>query len=196
MRMRFWATIRSPAFSIRTLIAPVRLRAVASGLIIEKVRSIAMISSLQKLLGVAALISALRTNSKRPGQVPSLSRQQTRITTNSRILTHSEGNIPASFSFAGIALLLPSAACFWRTSPGAHITRALEASEPEETTMLRKLSLAAVAAASLLATAMVPTSASAFGGFHGGHGGFHHGWGWGGPRFFVGGPAFYGPAFY
>jgi opacity protein-like surface antigen len=58
--------------------------------------------------------------------------------------------------------------------------------------MLRKLSLAAVAAASLVATAMVPTSASAFGGFHGGHGGFHHGWGWGGPRFFVGGPAFYG----
>src|SRR3977135_2890329 len=46
MRMRFWATIRSPAFSINALIAPVRLRAVASGLIIEKVRSIAMISSL------------------------------------------------------------------------------------------------------------------------------------------------------
>jgi opacity protein-like surface antigen len=58
--------------------------------------------------------------------------------------------------------------------------------------MLRKLSLVAVAAASLAATALAPTSASAFGGFHGGHGGFHHGWGWGGPRFFVGGPAFYG----
>ena len=36
------ATIRSPAFSIMALIAPVRLRAVASGLRIEKVRSIAM----------------------------------------------------------------------------------------------------------------------------------------------------------
>src|SRR5665213_291327 len=47
MRMRFWATIRSLAFSISALIAPVRLRAVASGLIIEKVRSIAMISSLK-----------------------------------------------------------------------------------------------------------------------------------------------------
>jgi opacity protein-like surface antigen len=57
--------------------------------------------------------------------------------------------------------------------------------------MLRKLSLAAVTAASLAATALVPTSASAFGGWHGG-GFHHHGWGFGGPRFFVGGPAFYG----
>src|SRR3954447_22979014 len=47
MRMRFWATIRSPAFSISALIAPVKLRAVASGLMIEKVRSIAMIPSLE-----------------------------------------------------------------------------------------------------------------------------------------------------
>src|SRR5882724_4913530 len=47
MRMRFWATTRSPAFSINALTAPVRLRPVASGLMIEKVRSIAMISSLQ-----------------------------------------------------------------------------------------------------------------------------------------------------
>jgi hypothetical protein len=67
----------------------------------------------------------------------------------------------------------------------------------EEMTMLRKLSLVAVAAASLGLTALVPTSASAFG-VHGGHGSFHgigHGGfrgGWGGPRFFVGGPAFYG----
>jgi hypothetical protein len=41
--MRFWATIRKPAFSIRALTAPVRLRAVASGLMIEKVRSIAIV---------------------------------------------------------------------------------------------------------------------------------------------------------
>src|SRR5712671_5256151 len=47
MRMRFWATIRKPAFSISALTAPVRLRSVASGLMIEKVRSIAMITSLQ-----------------------------------------------------------------------------------------------------------------------------------------------------
>src|ERR1700687_1051381 len=51
MRMRFWATIRSPAFSISALIEPVRLRAVASGLMIEKVRSIAMISSLKSADG-------------------------------------------------------------------------------------------------------------------------------------------------
>ena len=40
--------------------------------------------------------------------------------------------------------------------------------------MLRKLSLVAVAAASLGVAALAPTSASA----------------WGGPRFFVGGPAY------
>ena len=56
--------------------------------------------------------------------------------------------------------------------------------------MLRKLSLVAVAAASLGAAALAPTSASAWGG-HGWHGGWHHhGGGWGGPRFFVGGPAY------
>jgi hypothetical protein len=59
----------------------------------------------------------------------------------------------------------------------------------EETTMFRKLSLVAVAAASLGAAALAPTSASAWGGWHGG---WHHGWGWGGPRVFVGGPANYG----
>ncbi|MFL6839652.1 MAG: sulfur globule protein precursor [Bradyrhizobium sp.] len=57
--------------------------------------------------------------------------------------------------------------------------------------MLRKLSLVAVAAASLGAAALAPTSASA-GGWHHGHGGWHHGWGWGGPRVVVGGPAYYG----
>ena len=53
--------------------------------------------------------------------------------------------------------------------------------------MLRKLSLVAVAAASLGAAALAPTSASAWGGRHGG---WHHGWV--SPRFFVGGPAYYG----
>jgi hypothetical protein len=58
--------------------------------------------------------------------------------------------------------------------------------------MLRKLSLVAVAAASLGAAALAPTSASAWGGWHGG---WHHGWGgwgWGGPRVVVGGPSYYG----
>ena len=59
--------------------------------------------------------------------------------------------------------------------------------------MLRKLSLAAVAAASLGVAALAPTSAFAWGGWHDGwHGGWHHGGGWGGPRYFVGGPAYYG----
>jgi hypothetical protein len=62
----------------------------------------------------------------------------------------------------------------------------------EEMIMLRKLSLVAVAAASLGAAALAPTSASAWGGgWH--HGGWHHGYhGWGGPRVFIGGPAYYG----
>src|SRR5579871_2841675 len=45
MQTRFCATMRSPAFSINAFTAPVRLRAVASGLMIEKVRSIGMTSS-------------------------------------------------------------------------------------------------------------------------------------------------------
>jgi hypothetical protein len=57
--------------------------------------------------------------------------------------------------------------------------------------MLRKLSLVAVAAASLGAAALAPTSASAWGGWHNG-GWHHHGWGWGGPRVVVAGPAYYG----
>jgi hypothetical protein len=59
--------------------------------------------------------------------------------------------------------------------------------------LLRKLTLAAVAATSLAVPALAPTSASAWGGHgHGGWhgGGWHHGGGWGGPRFFVGGPAY------
>ena len=54
--------------------------------------------------------------------------------------------------------------------------------------MLRKFSLVALAAASLGAAALAPTSASAWGGWHGG---WRHGWGWG-PRVVVGGPAYYG----
>ena len=55
--------------------------------------------------------------------------------------------------------------------------------------LFRKLSLVAVAVASLGA-ALAPTSASAWGGWHGGYGGgWHHGW-WG-PRVYVGGPAYY-----
>ena len=42
--------------------------------------------------------------------------------------------------------------------------------------MLRKFSLVVVAAVSLAAAALAPTSASAWGG-HGWHGGWHGGWG-------------------
>jgi len=71
---------------------------------------------------------------------------------------------------------------------GQQCTEGAVRAEPEETIMLRKLSLVAVAAASLGAAALAPTAASAHW-----HGGWHHGGlGWGGPRFFVGGPAYYG----
>jgi hypothetical protein len=66
---------------------------------------------------------------------------------------------------------------------------ALRAPNRRRTIMLRKFSLVAVAAASLGVAALAPTSASAWGGWHGG---WHHGWGWGGPRVFIGGPAYYG----
>ncbi len=58
--------------------------------------------------------------------------------------------------------------------------------------MLRKLSLVAIAAASLGVAALAPTAASAWGGGHGwGHGGPHFG------HFHRGyhGPRFYGPRF-
>ena len=53
--------------------------------------------------------------------------------------------------------------------------------------MLRKLSLVAVAAASLGVAALAPTSASAWVG----HGWRHGGWHGGAARLFVGGPAYY-----
>ena len=44
--MRFCATIRSPASSSTALILPVRFRRVASGLMMENVRSVAIAASL------------------------------------------------------------------------------------------------------------------------------------------------------
>jgi hypothetical protein len=77
---------------------------------------------------------------------------------------------------------------------GLSIDAQARAGSFEETTMFRKLSLAAVAAVSLGAAALAPTAASAhWNGYGGGwHGGWHHGWGWGAPRFYAGGPYSYG----
>jgi hypothetical protein len=96
--------------------------------------------------------------------------------------------VPLSFSFAGLGLHQPNALTIGGVA-GQRFTDGADGAEPEETTMLRKLSLVAVAAASLGVAALAPTSASAWGG-HGWHGGWHGGWG--GPRIFVGGPAYYG----
>ena len=94
-----------------------------------------------------------------------------------------------SFTLSGIGCLRPNASLVEGGVTG-QLTDGAEPRPTEETTMLRKLSLAAVAAAALAVPALAPTSASAWGG-HGWHGGgWHHGGGWGGPRFFVGGPAY------
>jgi hypothetical protein len=66
---------------------------------------------------------------------------------------------------------------------------ALTARYLQETTMLRTFSLLAVAAVSLGVAVLAPTSASAWGSWHGG---WHHGGDWGGPRVFVGGPVYFG----
>jgi hypothetical protein len=64
------------------------------------------------------------------------------------------------------------------------------------TKMVRKLSLAAVAAIALGTAALAPTSASAWGHGGWGHGGWGHGWGhgwgWGGAAGFYGAYAGYG----
>src|SRR5439155_819959 len=63
---RCCATMRSPAASIMALIAPVRLRRVASGLMIEKVRSIAISAFLLRgrTVGIFGLITAASAASK------------------------------------------------------------------------------------------------------------------------------------
>ena len=58
--------------------------------------------------------------------------------------------------------------------------------------MFRKTVLAIAATAAIGAAALTPTSASAHwhgGGWHGGGGFGHHAF-WGGPRFYLGGPAY------
>ena len=101
--------------------------------------------------------------------------------------------MPVSFSLCRLGFCSTERLAALLVTPagvdGSNLTDGASGAEPEETTMLRKLSLVAVAAASLGAAALAPTSASAWGG-HGWHGGWHGGWG--GPRFYVGGPAFYG----
>jgi hypothetical protein len=97
-----------------------------------------------------------------------------------------------AFSLPGIGFNRPNSSRVNGSVTGQRFTNGASGAEPEETIMLRKLSLVAVAAVSLGAAALAPTSASAHwhGGWHGWHGGFHHGWGWG-PRF-VGGPGYFG----
>src|SRR6202012_3251341 len=67
MRMRFCATMRRPASSITALTLPVRLRRVASGLMIEKVRSAMGRSTDLYALGRRRLIAARAPRAKASG---------------------------------------------------------------------------------------------------------------------------------
>src|SRR5207253_2850714 len=68
MRTRFCATMRKPALSMIALIAPVRLRCVASGLMIEKVRSTAIGSVLVLLEGQGERVARLIKGRSRSGK--------------------------------------------------------------------------------------------------------------------------------
>src|ERR1700730_7379393 len=67
MRRRFCATMRSPACSIMALIAPVRLREVASGLMMENVRSMAMAAPRSTAGGLSGGLLGLRGRGRRGG---------------------------------------------------------------------------------------------------------------------------------
>ena len=156
MRMRFWATMRSPAFSISALIAPVRLRAVASGLIIEKVRSIAMISSLKSAggscgayIGAAGERQAIRraTADRRAGMPATLQCPKLQQFHQDEPFLKRPSGLHSACS--GIGFHQPNASPVQEDARDSDFTDGACGAEPEETTMLRKLSLVAVAAASL-----------------------------------------------
>jgi hypothetical protein len=151
-------------------------------------------------MGVAALISAPQANGKRPQANGKRSGEMRPLLANPQMTAWNYNNFtkmnPPCNGHPGFVQLrrvsLPSTERLAVLGRCRDLTDGARGAEPEETTMLRKFSLAAVAAASLVAAALAPTSASAFGGHGGWHGGWHGGRGWGGPRFFVGGPAYYG----
>ena len=189
--MRFWATIRSPAFSISALIAPVKLRAVASGLIIEKVRSIAMISSLQSAEGncgayIGAIserqaISRRSTDDCAPAgnrcpELPQFHEDEPSLKPASRL--HSRCQVSLSISrtppvWRRCGGTFTDGATPRRTCGDDHVTQTL-------------------ACCSCRGIAGCGRAGADFCFRLGrGHGWHHGGWG-GGPRFFVGGPAYYG----
>src|SRR5690348_13203827 len=67
--MRFWAMMRSPRLSKRSLMAPVRLRRVASGLMIDSVRSVPIPIA---HLGTWAVISDHSVSGNRRGETAPL----------------------------------------------------------------------------------------------------------------------------
>jgi hypothetical protein len=151
-------------------------------------------------MGVAALISAPPPNGKRPQANGKRSGEMRPLPPNPQLTAWNYNNFtkmnPPCNGHPGFVQLrrasLPSTERLAVLGRCRDLTDGACGAEPEETIMLRKFSLVAVAAASLTAAALAPTSASAFGGHGGWHGGWHGGRAWGGPRFFVGGPAYYG----
>jgi len=94
------------------------------------------------------------------------------------------------FSNARIGCNRPDARYFERR-PANDFPGVPQARPMMETTMFRKLSLAAVAAVALGGAALAPTPAAAWygGHHHGWYGGYHHSWG---PRVYFGAPVSYG----
>src|SRR5712671_1586425 len=177
MRMRFWATIRKPAFSISALTAPVRLRSVASGLMIEKVRSIAMITSLQNAGGELPglyrrrpatasdpvtrhkrFLSAFPHAKRMPPLRPPLGPAWPEVTRRPHYSNFTKVN-PFCNRHGGCVQLgkvrlagnrtICGSSAIQTVSRGDLTNGAIRAGNLEETTMLRKFSLVALAAASL-----------------------------------------------
>ena len=133
-----------------------------------------------------AYIGALRTRQATPKHLPKAltSRNYNHFTKVNPFCTRRRGVVQLD----GNSLQLSGSLIPPRGLTGRDFHNGADHADERETTMLRKLSLVAVAAASLGTAALAPTSASAWGFHPGWHGGWYHG----GPRFYVGGPGYYG----
>src|ERR1044072_1750018 len=152
MRTRFCAMMRKPAFSISAFTAPVRFRWVASGLMIEKVRSTAIGQSV-------LIVVERRCRSRRLITAAWCSGKAERPLTGGDTLYHEPKGLRA------------------RLPDRMEQSKATRKNTPEENIMIRKSMLALAAIATVGAAALAPTSASAWGFRH--HHGWGHGLGFG-----------------
>src|SRR6516225_4972544 len=188
MRVRLCATIRKPAPSIIALIAPVKLRAVASGLMIEKVRSIAigLFFKEENAGEQTAAAYSERSLARQDARRISCSRAAVRHKPNSaerRLPAPAGRKTSASRKLVRGPSLAPRilALVFYRGTiePGgslARLTGRMWRAHPtknQERPMIRRTIFAIATVAAIGAAALIPTAASAGGGKGGGMG--HHG---------------------